>query len=342
MPYSTDTYPDFFARLLAFISIVRTRLDSLLIPFYTPLTSYIQRADLSGKLAIVTGANSGIGFEVARALAGMGAQVVLACRNEVKGEQARRRIVESTGNEKVEMEVLDCASFDSVGAFLERWNKRQMKRVDILINNAGGLTGNVAFTHDGFEQTYQSNHLAHVLLTHTLLNQGHMASDARIISVSSAGFYDSPPLDEQVTTGSDVLSRYDNEAGRKISFLDMMRLYRRSKAAQVVWTMALQRRLAKREGWKGITVHSCHPGEFSTTPGVSSLRRMVDKIGISNEEGAAMPVWLAVVPEPASEGLRGMYWDRMQWKWVWPWSLNIELQDRLWDKWCADAGVDLR
>lgn len=69
---------------------------------------------------------------------------------------------------------------------------------------------------------------------------------------------------------------------------------------------------------------------------------MVEKFGVSNEEGAALPVWLAVTPEPASEELRGMYWDRMQWKWIRPWSLSIELQDRLWDKWCADTGVDLR
>lgn len=121
----------------------------------------------------------------------------------------------------------------------------------------------MAITRDGFEQTYQSNHLAHVLLTHMLLNQGHMASDARIISVSSAGSYNSDPLDERVTTGSDILARYDNEPGREISFPNMMQLYGRSKAAQVVWTMALQRRLAKREAWRDITVHSCHPGEFS-------------------------------------------------------------------------------
>lgn len=138
MPYSTSTYPDFLAGLLASISFVRTRLDNLLIPLYPPLASHIPHADLHGKLAIVTGANSGIGFKVARTLAGMGAQVILACRSEEKGEQVRRRIVESTGNKWVEVEVLDCASFDSVRAFLEKWNKRQMRRVDILINNAGG------------------------------------------------------------------------------------------------------------------------------------------------------------------------------------------------------------
>jgi NAD(P)-dependent dehydrogenase (short-subunit alcohol dehydrogenase family) len=109
--------------------------DHFLSPIYSELKMPI--ADLSGKSAIITGANSGIGLEAARALAGMGAHVTLACRNAAKGEDAKKQIIESTGSLNVEVETLDCGSFASVRAFLNRWKMRESKRVDILINNAG-------------------------------------------------------------------------------------------------------------------------------------------------------------------------------------------------------------
>ncbi|KAF8757833.1 Enoyl-(Acyl carrier protein) reductase [Rhizoctonia solani] len=256
-------------------------------------------ADLSGKLAIVTGANSGIGLEAARAFAGIGARVVLACRNKERGEEAKKSIVESTGNLEIEVEILDCASLSSVRDFLSRWKKKESKRVDILVNNAGATTAALIITEDGYEQTYQANHLSHVLLTHGLLNAGCIA-----------------PMD----------ALFDNKAGAKLSFIDMMRLYNRSKAAQVVWSMALQRRLSATEGWKGITVHSCHPGRT---------------FGISTVEGAATVVWLAVASEPVLTGMEGLFWDRMKWKWIEPWSLNVGLQNELWDVWCKDTDTPL-
>lgn len=97
--------------------------------------------NLHGKQAIVTGANSGIGFETAKSLASMGAQVVLACRNKEKAEQARHSIIATTGAtmqaNQIEVEILDCASFDSVRQFVQNWRKRSHMRIDIIINNAG-------------------------------------------------------------------------------------------------------------------------------------------------------------------------------------------------------------
>lgn len=220
----------------------------------------------------MTGANSGVGFGAALTLAGMGARVVLACRNESKAQEAKRRIIEETGNESVEVEILDCGSFKSIRNFIDRWGQRESTKIDILINNAGKskascwneylisllgvLSSSLTLTEDGFEQTYHINHLSHVLLTHALLNQGWLAPDARIVSVSSApGFHSSPAVD-----GSDVLTIYQNQIGAPLSFFDMMDLYSRSKAAQAVWTMALQRRLSQNEGWKGMSAHSCNPG----------------------------------------------------------------------------------
>ncbi|KAG9083252.1 hypothetical protein FS749_006180, partial [Ceratobasidium sp. UAMH 11750] len=243
MPYFEKAHSKFVASILASASLTHTNINNLFFMLHPNM--HLPRVDLHGKTAIVTGANSGIGYECARALAGMGARVVLACRSERKGEEARRKLVADTGSDTIELEILDCGKFDSVKEFLDGWGKRESKRVDILINNAGGLTSTVALTPDGFEQTYQSNHLSHVLLTLMLLNRGCLSPDARIVSVSSAGAYNSDPLDVSNTDGSDVLVKYESKVGTSIPLTDMMQLYARSKAAQVVWTMALQRYLSK-------------------------------------------------------------------------------------------------
>ena len=130
----------------------------------------------------------------------------------------------------------------------------------------GGSSSTVAITEDGFEQTYQSNHLSHVLLTHTFLNRGRFAYDARIVSVSSFTYYTSDPLNERNAGCSDILSKYGNKIGTLLSFPDAFQLYARSKASQIAWTMALQRRLSQTEGWKGVSVHSCNPGKSSKFP----------------------------------------------------------------------------
>ncbi|CAE7103757.1 unnamed protein product [Rhizoctonia solani] len=328
-------------------------IDHFLGRLYPEMTMPV--ADLSGKLAIVTGANSGIGLETARALAGMRAHVVLACRDQVRGEEAKKQIIESTGNLNVEVEMLDCGKFASVRAFLRRWEERELKQVDLLINNAGGLTSTVALTEDGYEQTYQSNHLSHVMLTHGLLNAGSISSNGRIVSVSSIGFYMSHSLDKNNAGNGDILAKFGNEIGAKLSLNEMMQLYYRSKASQAVWTMALQRRLSAIDGWKGITVQACHPGTTSTPiwyqpRGAGSLTDVAStlfklsgsELGISSKQGAVTVVWVAVSPEPTSTGMEGRFWDRMRWKWVKPWSLDVQLQNDLWDTWCSDAEAPLR
>jgi retinol dehydrogenase-12 len=135
MPYSEGSLPKLVALALAALSFFKTVFDAVFAMLYPSM--HLPRLDLHGKTAIVTGANSGIGFESARALAGMGARVVLACRNEARAQDAKRKILEDIGGDAVEVEVLDLGSFDSIRDFLGRWEKRESKRVDILINNAG-------------------------------------------------------------------------------------------------------------------------------------------------------------------------------------------------------------
>ncbi|CAE7103717.1 unnamed protein product [Rhizoctonia solani] len=354
MPYSSDAHSHFVASLLSSISFARTNLDNFLIPF-SPKLALTHSPDLYGKVAIVTGANSGVGLETAKSLAGMGARVILACRNEAKGKIARLKIVESTGNQNVEVEVLDLARFSSVKQFLGRWESREVKAIDILINNAGCMTSAATVTEDGFEYMYQANHLGHALLTLSFLNFGWMSLDARIVNVSSCASYGSDELDANNVDSHQLLSKYTTNTGSPLSFEDVIVLYARSKAAQVVWTVALQHRLAERKGWENMSVHACHPGTVKSSlwtqpDGVGSMvgqmadifRMVGNTFGIPNEQGAVTPVWLATDPEPACSEMRGLYWDRLRWKWVRPWILDIKHQDELWDKWCENVGVTLR
>ncbi|KAG9094551.1 hypothetical protein FRC06_010693, partial [Ceratobasidium sp. 370] len=250
MPYSENAHYRPVASLLSALSNIRAGLGSLAVPLLPVLRLPV--IDLRGKQAIVTGANSGIGFEVAKALASMGACVVLACRNPERGEQARRRIMEAVPLGKVELEILDCANFESVREFVNRWGAREPKEVDILINNAGGILNTLTRTQDGFEDAYQSNHLAHVLLTHSFLNHEYLAPDARIVTVSSIAFFSSPPLDEHNTDSSDITVNY--KEGEALKWETMVNLYDRAKASQAVWSMVLQRKLEESSKWKDVVV----------------------------------------------------------------------------------------
>ncbi|KAG8721616.1 hypothetical protein FRC08_011806 [Ceratobasidium sp. 394] len=268
MPYSENAHYRPIASLLSTLSNLRAGLGSLAVPLLPALRLPI--VDLRGKQAIVTGANSGVGFEVAKALAGMGACVVLACRNPERGEQARRKIMGAVPVGKVELEILDCARFESVREFVNRWDARGLKRVDILINNAGGILNTLTRTQDGFEEAYQSNHLAHALLTHSLLKHGYFAPDARIVTVSSIAFFSSPPLDQHNTDSSDITVNY--KEGEALKWETMVKLYDRAKASQAVWSMVLQRKLEESGKWKDVVVQVCHPGKQS--PKSNAIQRL--------------------------------------------------------------------
>ncbi|KAG8715613.1 hypothetical protein FRC09_016476 [Ceratobasidium sp. 395] len=351
MPYSESAHYRPVASLLSTLSNIRCGLGTFVVPFLPPLRLPV--VDLRGKQAIVTGANSGIGFETAKAFVGMGARVILACRNLERGEQAKTNIMQAIPLGKVEVEILDCASFESVLEFLKRWETRELNTIDILVNNAGGILNTLTRTQDGFESAYQTNHLAHVLLTHSLLNHGYFAPNAHIVTVTSIAFFSSIPLDERNTDSSDISAKH--KEGDILEWETMVKLYDRAKASQAVWSMALQRKLQESSKWKDIVVQACHPGIVqssmisqpkgvgaTTGGGVETFKRFVQMVGISNEQGAVVPVWLATAKEPAELELRGLYWDRMRWMWVPAWSVEAERQNRLWHKWCLDAGVSLR
>ena len=140
--------------------------------------------DQSSKVAIVTGANSGIGYEMARELARKGATVVMACRNQSKGETALTQIQAENSNAKVELILLDLGDLASVRRFANEINNR-FERLDILINNAGIMMPPFEKTTDGFEVQFGVNHLGQLSLTGLLLGLITSTPKSRVVSVSS-------------------------------------------------------------------------------------------------------------------------------------------------------------
>jgi NAD(P)-dependent dehydrogenase (short-subunit alcohol dehydrogenase family) len=143
-----------------------------------------QIPDQLGRMAVVTGANSGLGLATARELARAGARVVLACRNVDKGASAARQIESALPDAQVEVEALDLGSLDSVRAFAQRF-RAEHEGPDLLINNAGVMAPPRSTTADGFELQLGTNHLGHSALTGLLIGTMEGRDDARVVTLSS-------------------------------------------------------------------------------------------------------------------------------------------------------------
>lgn len=229
---------------------------------WVPFTSlHVKPAKLQGRVALVTGSNTGIGYECAVKLASYGATVYLLCRSTEKAEEARKQIVAKTGNQDVKVALVDMSSLASVKRFVDSWDSRH--KVDILINNAGIFPHEFLKTEDGHEMCFQSNLLAHLQLTLGLLP--YMADHARIVNVSSYAQYH---LGEQLLDPNDIDSfkvlegTLKLQQGQKMARPTCSLLYSKSKLAQVVFTRQLQQRLDASNEYskKNIVVHACHPG----------------------------------------------------------------------------------
>jgi len=140
--------------------------------------------DQTGKIILITGANSGIGLEAAKWLAGKGAQLILACRDPVRAGQAAEQVRAVTGSGPVSVVPLDLADLTSVHACVSQVAE-QVSRLDVLINNAGLMAPPLGRTRDGFEMQFGTNHLGHFALTGLLLPLLEAAPAARVVTVSS-------------------------------------------------------------------------------------------------------------------------------------------------------------
>lgn len=250
---------------------------------------------LVGKVVIVTGGNAGIGFETAKDMAERGAKVILACRNEQRGIEARDCIVKHTGNEDVHFKQLDLASFRSVKVFVDDIIKNE-KRLDVLINNAG-MFGDSQYkqTEDGLLLDIQSNHFGPFLLTCLLLPLLKSSAPSRIINVSSAGHKYVKNLD------------LDNLNMSKETYSSFV-AYANSKLCNILMTTELARKLKG----TGVTANAVHPGGVNTNivgnvPILKHLNLLVKVLFKTPWEGAQTPIYLAVSPEV--EGVSGYYYD---------------------------------
>lgn len=197
----------------------------------------------TGKLALVTGSNSGIGFEAARVLAERGATVVLACRGAGKAEQARTRILAVQPSAEVVVMPLDLADLDSVREFAQSFTAR-FDRLDLLINNAGVMMPPASTTKQGFELQFGVNHLGHFALTGLLLDRLRSTAGARVVNLSS-----------QAHRGGRI--DFDDVDFSKRRY-DRMAAYNQSKLANLLFTFEAVRRFAA--AGIDVLVAAAHPG----------------------------------------------------------------------------------
>jgi NAD(P)-dependent dehydrogenase (short-subunit alcohol dehydrogenase family) len=253
-------------------------------------------ANLAGRTALVTGANTGIGKEIARDLARLNARVLLVCRSEERGRAALDEIVADTGNHRSELRVVDVSSRASVLAFAAELRARE-RELHILVNNAGVWLDERRTSVDGVELTWATNVLGTHLMTRELLplleRGGRSGASARIVNVASE-------MARSLDLGDVELARrgYDGTTA-----------YAQSKAADRVLTWAIARRL---EG-KPVTANAMHPGWVATE--IASRERSVKNMVVSAAgkvfgrkpaHGADTATWLAASPQV--EGASGRFY----------------------------------
>lgn len=202
--------------------------------------------DQTGRVAVITGANTGLGYETAAALAARRARVVLAVRNVDKGKEAAHRIEQASPGADVTVQELDLTSLDSIRAAADELRGRH-ETIDLLINNAGVMFTPKQTTKDGFELQFGTNHLGHFALTGLLLDRVLAAKDSRVVTVSSSGHR----FAREGIRFDDL--QWDNGYSR-------VGAYGQAKLANLLFTYELQRRL---RGTNTLAV-AAHPGGSNT------------------------------------------------------------------------------
>ncbi|HZR96779.1 MAG TPA: SDR family NAD(P)-dependent oxidoreductase [Gaiellaceae bacterium] len=255
---------------------------------YTPLD-----VDLSGRVAVVTGANRGMGKETARELVRLGAQVVLGCRSTERGAAAAREIADTTGSPHVSAMEADLSSLASVRAFARELQARFL-RIDVLVHNAAVSLRTRQVTAEGFERHWATNVLGPYLLTSLLLPQLEASGHGRIVIVS--------------TRAAGGLDLEDTQYERRR--FGGIGAYRASKQASRMLTWALAERLGDRP----VTANALNPGYVLTdlTTSVGGLLKVLVRLtsfrAVTALEGADTAIWLAASHE--AEGRSGAFWNR--------------------------------
>lgn len=237
---------------------------------------------LDGKLALVTGANRGLGLEISVALAAAGAQVVMACRDETKAETAVEEVQRRVPNALVKAMSLDLASLKSVHHFAHKFSAAY-PALDILINNASAILVPFQKTQDGFEMHLGTNHLGHFVLTGLLMDLLRATSGARIVNTSS--------MAHRLTPGIDFDDL--NFARKPYKEMDA---YGKSKLATLMFTFELNRRLQQANA--GVIATVAHPGYTATNSDYGNffMRLMTKMMAQAPAMGALPALYAATAP----------------------------------------------
>ncbi len=243
-------------------------------------------ADQSGRIAIVTGASSGIGYETARVLANKNAKVIIAVRNPQKGEKALERIKAQNANADVSVMIVDLANLDSVKKFAAEYNK-QYKQLDLLINNAGVMVPPYSKTADGFELQFGTNHLGHYALTAHLVDVLKKTKGSRIVNVSSMAH-------NRGNLKFDDLN-WENRKYKPWS------AYGDSKIANIYFTRELKKRFEANN--IDVMVTAAHPGWTATElQRNTGLANFLNNFFAQDISMGALPTLYAAVAEDVNSG----------------------------------------
>jgi len=274
---------------------------------------------MDNKIVVITGGNSGIGRETCVALAGAGARVIMACRNQQKAAEAVEDVRRRAGSDLVEARSVDLADLSSVTKFAN--DLSDLDRIDVLINNAGLILDERTETAQGFEGTFGINHLGHFRLTQLLLPQLHSAPSGRVVVVASEAH-------RWAIKGVGLA-----DVNRTARYSGWM-AYGQSKLANVLFARSLARRL---EG-SGVVAHSLHPGSVTTNFGKEGdlgnafsqqLMKTSEYVLISPEKGARTSVHVASSPDAATSS--GDYWTRSRRRKPAPWARDNAATEALWN-----------
>jgi NAD(P)-dependent dehydrogenase (short-subunit alcohol dehydrogenase family) len=251
--------------------------------------------DQTGRTVVITGANSGLGFETAQVFAARHATTVLAVRNLDKGKAAAERILAAAPGADVILQRLDLSSLDSVREAAGELSDRH-ERIDLLVNNAGVMWTQRARTADGFDLQFGTNHLGHFALTGLLLDKMLAVPDSRVVTISSVGHK--------------IMARIDFDDLQHDKRYNRVAAYGQSKLANLLFTYELQRRLAARDA--ATIAVAAHPGgsdtELVSNNSPAFLRALNSAVGSLVAQSAAMGALptLRAATDPTVQG--GQYY----------------------------------
>lgn len=273
--------------------------------------------NVENRICMITGANSGIGKETAKTLAGMGAYVIMVCRNEKKAQHAKQEIIDETGHAGIEIMLADLAHQYDIREAAQAFNKK-FDALDVLVNNAGIVASERRETPEGIERTFAINHLGPFLLTNLLMSALENAEQARIVNVSS----------EVHRLGASVFDI--NNLQLKTGY-SPMKAYAVSKLCNIMFT----HELAKRHDSTSIKANALHPGVVSTQLADEASWWMKISYFLggpfmrSPKNGAQTSLYLATSDE--IDGISGKYFKNKRLANASPIAFNDDLTNQLWE-----------